>query len=80
MLAITTSIVTFAGVVAPLAMGAMVQEAATPMAGYERGYVVLGALLIAGGIIGMLFVRPESDRKRLAAHAVSLPVLQAARA
>jgi MFS family permease len=80
MLAITTSIVTLAGVVAPLAMGAVVQHAATPMAGYERGYFILGCLLIAGGLIGVLFIRPEVDRKRLAAHAVELPPLQAARA
>jgi MFS transporter, ACS family, D-galactonate transporter len=81
MLAITTSVVTLAGVLAPLVMGAMVQNAATPMLGYERGYVVLGFLLIAGGLIGLLFIRPELDRKRLAAHAVALPPpLQPARA
>ena len=81
MLAITTSVVTLAGVLAPLVMGAMVQKAATPMLGYERGYVVLGILLIAGGLIGLLFIRPELDRKRLAAHAVALPPpLQPARA
>jgi MFS family permease len=80
MLAITTSLVTLAGVVAPLAMGAVVQSAATPMAGYERGYFILGCLLIAGGLIGVLFIRPEADRKRLAAHAVELPPLQPARA
>jgi hypothetical protein len=80
MLAITTSVVTLAGVLAPLVMGAMVQNAATPMVGYERGYVVLGGLLIAGGLIGLLFIRPEIDRKRLAAHAVALPPLQPARA
>jgi ACS family D-galactonate transporter-like MFS transporter len=81
MLAITTSVVTLAGVLAPLVMGTMVQNAATPMLGYERGYVVLGVLLIAGGLIGLLFIRPELDRKRLAAHAVALPPpLQPARA
>jgi MFS family permease len=80
MLAITTSVVTLAGVLAPLAMGAVVQNAATPMLGYERGYVILGILLLAGGIIGLLFIRPETDRKRLAAHAVALPVLRPARA
>ena len=61
-------------------MGAVVQNAATPMLGYERGYVILGILLLAGGIIGLLFIRPETDRKRLAAHAVVLPVLRPARA
>ena len=80
MLAITTSVVTLAGVLAPLVMGAMVQNAATPMAGYERGYVVLGGLLIVGGLIGLFFIRPEHDRKRLAARATALPPLQPARA
>ncbi len=80
MLAITTSVVTLAGVIAPLAMGAVVQNAASPMAGYERGYLILGLLLMAGGVIGLLFIRPEHDRKRLAERAIALPPLQAARA
>jgi MFS family permease len=80
MLAITTSVVTLAGVIAPLVMGAVVQEASTPMLGYERGYVILGILLLVGGSIGVLFIRPETDRKRLAAHAVALSPLQPARA
>jgi hypothetical protein len=71
MLAITTSLVTFAGVLAPLIMGSMIENAATPLAGYEKGYTILGTLLIAGGVIGLLFIRPETDRRRLAAHAVS---------
>ena len=68
MLAITTSVVTLAGVIAPFVMGSMIQKAATPMAGYEEGYIVLGCLLLAGGIIGLLFIRPEADRARLAAQ------------
>lgn len=80
MLAITTSVVTLAGVLAPLVMGAMVQNAATPTAGYERGYVILGCLLLAGGLIGLLFIRPEADRRRLAARAIAVAPLQPARA
>ena len=34
MLAITTSVVTFAGVLAPRIMGSMIQNAATPLAGF----------------------------------------------
>ncbi|MBS0537904.1 MAG: MFS transporter [Proteobacteria bacterium] len=79
MLAIVNSVVTLAGVLAPLTMGAMVQHAETPVAGFEQGYVVFGVLLLAGGLIGLLFIRPEADRKRLAARAVALP-LQPARA
>lgn len=55
----------------------MIQKAATPMAGYEQGYVVLGCLLLVGGIIGLLFIRPEADRAKLAAHATSIPPLSA---
>ena len=79
MLAITTSIVTFAGVLAPRITGSIIQNAPTPVAGYEQGFVILGILLIAGGVIGLLFIRPEADRKRLAAHAVSAPPLQPVR-
>ena len=70
MLAIVNSVVTLAGVLAPLVMGSIIQNAATPVAGYEKGYVILGTLLLAGGVIGLLFIRPEADRKRLAAYAV----------
>ena len=77
MLAITTSIVTFAGVLSPVVMGLIIQHAKTPVAGYETGYVILGLLLLAAGIIGLLFIRPEADRKRLAAHAIANPPLGA---
>jgi MFS family permease len=77
MLAIVNSVVTLAGVLAPLVMGSVIQNAATPLAGYERGYVILGVLLLAGGLIGLLFIRPEADRKRLAAYAVAAPSLGA---
>ncbi len=75
MLAITTSFVTLAGVLSPLIMGSLIEGAATANGGYERGYVILGGLLLAGGIIGLLFIRPEADRKRLAMRAVVQPGL-----
>jgi MFS family permease len=77
MLAITTSAVTLAGVIAPFAMGSIIEHAATKMGGYETGFAILGLLLLAGGIIGMLFIRPEADRKRLAARAIAGPSIKA---
>jgi ACS family D-galactonate transporter-like MFS transporter len=80
MLAITSSTITLAGVIAPLAMGAVIQHASSPLAGYEQSYVILGILLLAGGIIGLLFIRPEADRARLATRTVVLPATEPARA
>ena len=37
-------------------------------------------ITLAGGIIGLLFIRPEADRARLAAHTVVLPAAVPARA
>lgn len=79
MLAITNALVTMAGVASPLVMGRFIQSAATPAAGYEYGYVILGCLMMAGGLIGVLFIRPEADRKRLIALA-GTSAMQPARA
>jgi ACS family D-galactonate transporter-like MFS transporter len=75
MLALVNSAMTFAGVIAPLAKGAVVQNAATQAAGYERGYLISGGLLV-GGLIGLLFIRPERDRLELVRHALPSPSLQ----
>jgi predicted MFS family arabinose efflux permease len=79
MLAITNSAVGLAGVLAPLVMGRLVEATPSPALGYEEGFVVLGLLLVAGGVVGMLFIRPEIDRKALARHALPAPSMQPAR-
>lgn len=77
MLAIVNSIMTLGGVVAPFAMGVVVQDAATRLAGYDEGFTLLGGLLLASGLIGLIFIRPEADRRRLAALGVArrMPVI-----
>jgi MFS family permease len=71
MLAISTAIVTLSGAFGPFVMGWVIQHAATPLQGYELSFTILGVLLLAGGIVGLLFIRPEADRQRLAAYAVA---------
>ena len=80
MLAITSSIITLAGVIAPLAMGAVIQHAPSPLVGYEQSYVILGGLLLADDVIRLLFIGPVADHARVAQHAVVLPAVVPARA
>jgi ACS family D-galactonate transporter-like MFS transporter len=70
MLAVVNSVITLAGAIAPMVMGSVIQHSTNVLAGYERGFAILGGLLIVGGLIAVLFVRPDIDRKRLAAHAM----------
>ncbi|MFO1084995.1 MAG: MFS transporter [Reyranellaceae bacterium] len=79
MLAIVNSIITLGGVAAPLVMGSVVQAAATRLEGYDRGFVILGCLLLAGSLIGMIFIRPEADRQRLANHAIAAGTMRPSR-
>lgn len=64
MLAINNAIVTLAGLIAPYAMGSAVQNAATAGAGYVHGFFVCGVLTLAGGIIGIVFMRPADEIRR----------------
>lgn len=64
-LAIITAINSTAGVLAPWVMGAIVQNASSPLVGYDSGYAILGGFLVAGGFVGLVFIRPEVDAARL---------------
>jgi MFS transporter, ACS family, D-galactonate transporter len=66
LLAIGTAIGTSAGLLAPYAMGSVIENAATPLAGFYLGYGICGAVMLAGGLIGALFMHPERAAERLA--------------
>ena len=67
MLAIGNAIGTTAGLLAPYIMGSTVEHAASALEGFNRGFVICGLIMIAGGVIGMLFIRPEREARRIAA-------------
>lgn len=64
-IAIYGAIYTLAGIVAPYVMGSVVQAAATPHAGYMTGFMINGVILIASGVLGLLLLWPNSERRRL---------------
>jgi MFS transporter, ACS family, D-galactonate transporter len=65
-LAIGTAIGTSAGLLAPYVMGSVIENAATPLAGFNAGYSICGLVMLAGGLIGALFMHPERAAERLA--------------
>jgi MFS family permease len=67
LLAIGNAIGTMAGLLAPYVMGSMVQHAAVPLDGFHEGFIICGIVMLIGGVIGMVFMRPERDGQRLVA-------------
>ena len=64
LLAIGTAIGTSAGLLAPYVMGSVVETAATPLAGFNTGFMICGVIMLVGGLIGMALIRPERDALR----------------
>jgi MFS transporter, ACS family, D-galactonate transporter len=58
------AIATSAGLLAPYVMGSVVETAATPLAGFNTGFMICGVIMLAGGLIGMALIRPERDARR----------------
>jgi MFS family permease len=77
LLAIGTAIGTSAGLLAPFVMGSVVDTAATPLAGFNTGFMICGLIMLAGGLIGMALIRPERDAMRWAG-AIPAPVFGSA--
>jgi MFS transporter, ACS family, D-galactonate transporter len=65
LLAISNAIGTTAGLIAPYVMGSLVEKAATPLDGFNGGFVICGIIMLAGGLIGMMFIRPELEAQRI---------------
>ncbi len=64
LLAIGTAVSTSAGLLAPYVMGSVLETAATPLAGFNKGFLICGLVMLVGGLIGTAFIRPERERMR----------------
>jgi MFS family permease len=63
-LGVTNSIVTLAGLCAPIAMGRIVDINADPSAGFRIGYMYAGALVATLGAAAAVLINPEHDLRR----------------
>jgi len=64
-IAIYGALYTLAGIVAPLVMGSVVQNAASLNEGYLTGYLINGAVMVVSGLLGLLLLWPNTERARL---------------
>jgi MFS family permease len=66
LLAIGTAVGTSAGLLAPFVTGSVIETAATPLDGFNTGFMICGIIMLAGGLVGMALVRPDRDAPRRA--------------
>ena len=64
-IAIYGAIYTLAGVMAPYVMGSVIEGATDPLAGCMAGFRILAMILIVSGVLGLLLLRPDTERTRL---------------
>jgi MFS transporter, ACS family, D-galactonate transporter len=61
-----TAVGTSAGLLAPYVMGSVVETAASPLDGFNTGFMICGVIMLVGGVIGMMLMRPERETMRWA--------------
>ena len=49
-------------------MGSVVETAATPLDGFNTGFMICGVIMLVGGVIGMALMRPERETIRWASE------------
>jgi MFS transporter, ACS family, D-galactonate transporter len=74
LLAIGTAVGSSAGLLAPFIMGSVIENAATPLDGFNTGFIICGIVMLVGGIIGMMLIRPEREATRWTSKTFGSPV------
>lgn len=64
-LSIANAVLTSGGVFAPAVSGFLIGGAATPAAGYTAAFALAGGLMLVFGVLSLLFVNQQRDRRRL---------------
>ncbi|WP_051792769.1 MFS transporter [Amycolatopsis jejuensis] len=72
-LSTSNALLTLGGIVAPFVAGLVIDSASTPAAGYRSVFVLGGAIMIVGGIIFAVLVRPDADARKLGTAAEPRP-------
>lgn len=65
MLQYSNAILTSAGLFAPAVVGMLVGSASSAVVGFEHAFVLTGAMMFGSGLLSLLFINQQRDRKRL---------------
>jgi MFS family permease len=57
-----------AELLAPYVMGSLIENAATPLDGFNVGFIICGIIMLVGGTIGMTLIRPEREAMQWASE------------
>jgi hypothetical protein len=49
-------------------MGSLIENAATPLDGFNTGFIVCGVIMLVCGTIGIALIRPEREAMRWASE------------
>ena len=60
---------TLAGILAPLVMGKVIQNAGGAVDGYLTGFTINSVIMATSGLLGLLLLWPNTERARLMAQA-----------
>ena len=71
LLGITNSIHTTAGLIAPFAMGVIIDAASDPAAGLRNGFIAAGLFVMALAVIAFVCIDPDADRRKFESLAPS---------
>jgi MFS family permease len=72
-LSIANAVLTTGGVFAPAVSGFLIGGAATPAEGYRAAFALAGGLLLTFGVLALVFVNQQRDRRRLGLDATAVP-------
>jgi MFS transporter, ACS family, D-galactonate transporter len=64
LLAMGTAVGTSAGLLAPYVMGSAIENAATPLDGFNKGFIICGLIMLVCGAVGLALIRPERETIR----------------
>jgi MFS family permease len=77
-IAIYGAIYTLAGIIAPSVMGSVIQHSATTLDGYMSGFTINAVVMAASGVLGLLLLRPNTEKARLTRAASQAGALKGA--